>query len=93
MHISFAAPRYRSVDDVPAEELAPSARSTRTRRTSSPSRRRSGRRSSRAACARSSSAVVLSEQPWIHDPSQTVGKALEEAGLEVLEFVRYALAE
>jgi translation elongation factor EF-Ts len=37
--------------------------------------------------------VALSEQPWIHDPSQTTAKALEEAGLEVLEFVRYALAE
>ena len=37
--------------------------------------------------------VALSEQSWIHDPSQTAGKALEEAGLEVLEFVRYALAE
>ena len=39
------------------------------------------------------SGVALSEQSWIHDPSQTAGKALEEAGLEVLEFVRYALAE
>ena len=37
--------------------------------------------------------VALSEQSWIHDPSQTAAKALEEAGLEVLEFVRYALAE
>ena len=39
------------------------------------------------------SRVALSEQPWIHDPSQTAGKALEEAGLEVVEFVRFALAE
>jgi elongation factor Ts len=39
------------------------------------------------------SSVALSEQSWIHDPSQTAGKALDEAGLEVLEFVRYALAE
>jgi translation elongation factor EF-Ts len=35
----------------------------------------------------------LSEQAWIHDPSHTVAKALDEAGLEVLEFARYALAE
>ena len=38
-------------------------------------------------------AIALSEQAWIHDPSLTSAKALEEAGLEVLEFVRYALAE
>ena len=39
------------------------------------------------------SGVALSEQSWIHDPSQTAGKALAEAGLEVVEFVRFALAE
>ena len=37
--------------------------------------------------------IALSEQPWIHDPSLTTAKALEEAGLDVLEFVRYALPE
>ena len=37
--------------------------------------------------------AALAEQPWIHDTSQTVAKALLEAGAEVLEFVRYALAE
>jgi len=39
------------------------------------------------------SGVALSEQSWIHDPSQTAGKALADDGIEVLEFVRYALAE
>ncbi|MDQ2982768.1 MAG: translation elongation factor Ts [Actinomycetota bacterium] len=36
---------------------------------------------------------VLTEQAWIHDGGKSVGQALEEEGLEVVEFVRYALAE
>jgi elongation factor Ts len=36
---------------------------------------------------------VLVDQEWIHDPSLTVGKALTEHDAEVLEFVRFALAE
>jgi translation elongation factor EF-Ts len=39
------------------------------------------------------SGVALGEQPWIHDTSKSVAKALEEEDVEVLEFVRYALAE
>ena len=37
--------------------------------------------------------IVLADQAWIHDDSLTVGKALAEHGAEVLEFVRYSLAE
>jgi len=36
-------------------------------------------------------AQVLTEQPWIHDPAQTVGQALQEENAEVLEFERFAL--
>jgi len=36
---------------------------------------------------------VLEDQAWIHDPDRTVGAALAETGLEVLEFERFALAE
>jgi elongation factor Ts len=32
--------------------------------------------------------AVLLDQPWIHEPSLTVAKALAEANAEVLEFVR-----
>jgi len=35
---------------------------------------------------------VLTDQPWIHNPDQTVGQALAEHGAEVRDFVRYALA-
>ncbi len=39
------------------------------------------------------SEIVLADQTWIHDDSLTVGKALAEHGAEVIEFVRYALAQ
>jgi elongation factor Ts len=34
---------------------------------------------------------VLVDQPWIHDPGRKTGQALKQAGLEVVEFVRFAL--
>ena len=37
--------------------------------------------------------TVLADQPWIHEPKKTVAQALEEEGVRVLEFERYALAE
>ena len=36
---------------------------------------------------------VLLEQPWIHDSGLTVGQALEGEGVDVVQFVRYALGE
>jgi elongation factor Ts len=35
---------------------------------------------------------VLVDQEWIHDSSQTVGKALQDAGAEVLEFELFVVA-
>jgi elongation factor Ts len=94
MHISFAAPRYRSVDEVPEEELA-GERSIYEHQPDVQSKPEDVRAKIVEGRLRKEflSSVALSEQSWIHDPSQTVAKALEEAGLEVLEFVRYALAE
>ena len=37
--------------------------------------------------------AVLVDQPWIHDPSLTVAKALAERGAEVRQFVRLSVAE
>jgi elongation factor Ts len=94
MHISFAAPRYRNVDEVPAEELA-NERSIYENQPDVQSKPEEVRAKIVEGRLRKEflSGVALSEQPWIHDPSQTAGKALEEAGLEVVEFVRFALAE
>ncbi len=94
MHISFAAPRFRSVDEVPEEELA-NERAIYENQADVQSKPEEVRSKIVEGRLRKEflSGVALSEQSWIHDPSQTAGKALEEAGLEVLEFVRYSLAE
>jgi elongation factor Ts len=94
MHISFAAPRFLNVDDVPAEELA-SERAIYEQQPDVQSKPEEVRGKIVEGRLRKEflAAIALSEQSWIHDPSLTTAKALEEAGLEVLEFVRYALAE
>jgi elongation factor Ts len=94
MHISFAAPRFRSVDEVPEEELA-DERAIYENQPDVQSKPEEVRAKIVEGRLRKEflSAVALSEQSWIHDPSLTAGKALDEAGLEVVEFVRYALAE
>jgi len=93
MHISFAAPRFRTVDEVPEEELA-NERAIYENQPDVQSKPDEVRAKIVEGRLRKEflSGVALSEQSWIHDPSQTAGKALEEAGLEVVEFVRYALA-
>jgi elongation factor Ts len=93
MHISFAAPRYRTVPEVPQEELA-AERAIYEQQPDVQSKPEDVRAKIVEGRLRKEflSTVALSEQSWIHDPSQTAGKALEEAGIEVLEFVRYALA-
>jgi elongation factor Ts len=94
MHISFAAPRFLGVDDVSAEELA-SERAIYEQQPDVQAKPEEVRQKIVEGRLRKEflSTIALSEQPWIHDPSLTTAKALEEAGLEVLEFVRYALAE
>ena len=94
MHISFAAPRFRSVDEVPEEELA-NERAIYENQADVQSKPEEVRAKIVEGRLRKEflSGVALSEQSWIHDPSLTAGKALEEAGLEVVEFVRCALAE
>ena len=94
MHVSFAAPRFRSVDEVPEEELA-NERAIYENQADVQSKPEEVRAKIVEGRLRKEflSGVALSEQSWIHDPSLTAGKALDEAGLEVVEFVRYALAE
>jgi len=94
MHISFAAPRYRSVDEVPAEELA-NERSIYENQADVQSKPEEVRAKIVEGRLRKEflANVALSEQTWIHDTAKTVGQALGEAGVEVVEFARYALAE
>lgn len=94
MHISFAAPRFRTVDEVPDEEIA-SERAIYEQQPDVQSKPEEVRTKIVEGRLRKEflAGVALSEQAWIYEPSQTAASALEEAGLEVLEFVRYALAE
>jgi len=94
MHISFAAPRFVRREGVPndvlAEERTVYERSDEVQ--SKPEQVRDkivdGMLQKRFFAEQ-----VLLEQVWIHDTSLTVGKALAEAGLEVIEFERAALAD
>jgi elongation factor Ts len=94
MHISFAAPRFRTVEEVPDEEIA-SERAIYEQQPDVLSKPEEVRGKIVEGRLRKEflSGVALGEQAWIHDSSKTVAKALEEEGVEVLEFVRYALAE
>jgi elongation factor Ts len=94
MHISFAAPRFRTVEEVPEQEIA-SERAIYEQRPDVQSKPEAVRGKMVEGRLRKEflAGVALGEQTWIHDTSKTVGRALEEEAVEVLEFVRYALAE
>jgi elongation factor Ts len=94
MHISFAAPRFRTVEEVPEEEIA-SERAIYEQQPDVLSKPEQVRAKIVEGRLRKEflTAVALGEQPWIHDTSMTVAKALEQEEVELNEFVRYALTE
>jgi elongation factor Ts len=92
MHVSFADPRYLSRDDVPGSvverereiyEKLPDV-------VSKPEEVRS-RIVDGMLAKRFFAENVLLDQPWIHDPALTVGKALAEQGAEARRFVRLSV--
>jgi elongation factor Ts len=93
MHIAASAPQWVSRDDVPEDVVATEreiyANSDEVRSKPEQAREKivEGMLGKRFFAAQ-----VLTEQPWIHDTGKTVGQALSEAGAEVLEFERFALA-
>jgi elongation factor Ts len=97
MHISFAAPRFLTREEWPAEEVeAERAIYEKLPEVEGkPEQVRpkivEGMLSKRFFAA--TPGGVLSEQAWIHDPAKTTGKALSEQGAEVIEFARYSVAE
>jgi elongation factor Ts len=96
MHISFAAPEWRTRDDVPAEVLAAerSIYANTDEVQSKPEAAREkivdGMLNKRFFAAVPGGALV--EQAWIHEPSKTVGQALSEAGATVVRFARISVA-
>lgn len=92
MHVSFAGPRYLSRADVPEEDV----RFEREIYEKQPDVQAKPEQVREKIVdgmlqKRFFAESVLTEQVWIHDTSKTVGQALQEAGLEVLEFRRLAL--
>jgi elongation factor Ts len=93
-HISFANPQYASRDEVPDDAIA-GERAIYEKLPDVVSKPEQVRPKIVEGMLgkRFFAEVVLADQPWIHETSLTVGKALEERGAEIREFVRFALAE
>ena len=94
MHIAFAAPLYATRGEVPEEEIA-NERSVYEKLPEVEAKPEQARSKIVEGMLgkRFFGQTVLAEQAWIHEPKKTVAQALEEEGLKVLEFERYALAE
>jgi elongation factor Ts len=94
MHIAFAAPRYETRADVTEEEIA-AERSIFEKLPEVESKPEQARAKIVEGMLgkRFFSETVLAEQAWIHEPKKTVAQALEDEGLKVIDFERYALAE
>jgi elongation factor Ts len=93
MHIAASSPQWIAREDVPDETITAEteifANSDEVQ--SKPERARE-KIVEGMLNKRFFGANVLAEQEWIHDGSLTVGKVLEDAGAEVLEFERFSLA-
>jgi len=95
MHISFAAPEWTTRDDVPVETVQAErgifANSDEVQSKPEAAREKivDGMLAKRFFAA--TPGGVLVDQPWIHDPSKTVGQALEDAGASVARFTRVSV--
>ena len=93
MHIAAAAPVYVSRDSVPAAEVE-GEREILSRQDDIVDKPEQVREKIVAGrLGKWFEANVLADQAWIHDPDRQVGDVLAEAGLEIVEFARFAVAE
>jgi elongation factor Ts len=93
MHISFARPLYRNRDEIPGADVE-AEREIYSKQPDVVSKPEHVREKIVEGMLqkRFFAESVLSEQVWIHEPSKTVGQALQEAGLDVVEFRRASVA-
>jgi elongation factor Ts len=93
MHISFAAPRYATRAEVPEEDVV-AEQEIYAKQPDIQSKPEDVREKivDGMLQKRFFAESVLADQAWIHDTSLTVSKALEQAGIEVREFERFALS-
>ena len=94
MHISFARPDYLTRDDV-SESAVAAERAVYEKLPDVQSKPEAIRAKivDGMLTKRFFAESVLADQEWIHDGSLTVGQALAEHGAEVVEYVRYTVAE
>lgn len=97
MHISFAAPEWIAREDVPAEAVAAERQiylnsdELEGKPEQAKEKIVEGMLAKRFFAAQPGGA--LTEQPWIHEASQTVGQALSADGARVVAFKRLSVAE
>jgi elongation factor Ts len=94
MHIAAARPMFATRDEVPEEAVA-AEREIYEKLPDVQSKPEDvrGKIVEGMLAKRYFAESVLADQPWVHEPGKTVGQALADEGLEVLEFARFALAE
>jgi elongation factor Ts len=94
MHISFANPRYTTRDEVPADEVERErAIYEKLPEVGAKPEHIRPQIIEGMLAKRFFAESVLTDEPWIHDDSKTVGQVLAEGGAELREFVRFSLAE
>jgi len=92
MHISFARPTYASRDQVPADlvaterEILQNSDEVQSKPENVREKIIEGMLNKRFYAE-----SVLGEQTWIHDTGLTVAKALEQGGLELVEYAWFSL--
>jgi elongation factor Ts len=93
-HISFSNPEFMTRDEVPEEKVA-EERAVYEKLPDVASKPADVRPKivDGMLAKRLFAESVLLDQPWIHDTSLTVGKALAENGAELREFARFALTK
>jgi elongation factor Ts len=95
MHVSFADPQFKSRDDVPADVIASERdvylNSDEVKSKPEQAREKIVEGMLQKRFYAQQPGGVLHDQPWIHETSKTVAQALEEQGIEVVEFVRFSV--
>jgi elongation factor Ts len=96
MHISFASPEWAEREDVPADavqaerDIYLNSDEVQSKPEAAREKIVEGMLNKRFFAA--SPGGVLADQPWIHDSSKTVARALEEAGASVADFRRLSVS-
>jgi elongation factor Ts len=93
MHVSFAAPLYLTRGDVPEAEIEAEREILGKQPDVAEKPEEVRGKIVDGRIQKWLGELVLADQAWIHDSDRKVGQVLDEAGFEVIDFRRFALAE